>query len=82
MKKGRRIISCFPYFIDGSLENLTFVSLARAHVRGGNQLLDLIDERVLQGPSSFLVKALITGTHENKISLLIGLYYSRVNDKG
>ena len=61
------------HLIDGFLENLTFVSLARAHVRAGDQLGKLIDEEVLLRPSSFLVKALVTATQvkaQMKISII------------
>lgn len=54
------------YLIDGSLKDLTFVSLARAHVRGGNQLGKLIDIQVFLSPSSFFVKALVTTNNRNK----------------
>lgn len=63
---GRGLCCCSPHLFDGSLENLTFVSLARAHVRGGDQLGKLIDEEVFLGPSSFLVKALVTATEKQR----------------
>lgn len=63
------------YLIDGSLKDLAFVSLARAHVRGGNQLGKLIDIQVLLGPSSFFVKALVTVNNRN--AKLKHLLYSR-----
>lgn len=54
------------YLVDGSLKDLAFVSLARAHVRGGNQLGKLIDKQVLLVPSSFFVKALVTVNNQNE----------------
>lgn len=57
-KKSERNLS--SYLIDGFLKDLAFVSLARAHVRSGNQLGKLIDIQVLLVPSSFFVKALVT----------------------
>jgi len=57
-KGGKRNLS--SYLFDGSMKNLAFVSLARAHIRGGNQLGKLIDIQVLLGPSSFFIKALVT----------------------
>jgi len=62
IRKERNLSS---YLIDGFLKDLAFVSLARAHVRGGNQLGKLIDIQVLLGPSSFFVKALVTVNNRN-----------------
>jgi len=64
-----------PYLIDGSLKDLTFVGLARAHVRGGNQFSQFIDVQILLGPSSFFVKALVPANNRNA-----GLAYLRAQD--
>lgn len=64
IRKGR-MRNLSSYLIDGSLKDLTFVSLTRAHLRGGNQLGKLIDKCVLLRPSSFFVKALVTENNQN-----------------
>ena len=63
--KGRNVGDLSSYLVDGSLKDLAFVSLARAHVRGGNQLGKLVDKQVLLVPSSFFVKALVTVNNQN-----------------
>lgn len=68
-RQKRRNLS--SYLIDGSLKDLTFVSLARAHVRGAKQLGKIIDKQVLLGPSSLFVKALVTVNNRSGRSLVV-----------
>lgn len=67
------------YLIDGSLKDLTFVGLARAHVRGGNQLGKLIEIQVLLVTSSFFVKALVTANDRKANVISYGASVLSVN---